>query len=308
MTDIIMHNRLDMKPIIEDSRFAARRIVSLSIGNDENVYALFADAQGRPGGVRYGAMVLQLEWQTGELLSCHPVEFDVVDSNIHFIQPIHGNYLLVCARSRYIDRMTFDKNAMIFGENGQLLRQFCLGDGIEQCMVNHRNQIITGYFDEGIFGNYGWTDPIGKHGLAVWSDDGHKVWENGKYPIHDSYAVNLGDKDDLWFYYYSDYKLVKTDLKSYSAYQPNVSDVYNFMFNRAFTSVLFFYRKPEAHGNAWVERCCCMRFQGEELTGRQECRLTDDCGREIKPVFMAVRKSKAVFWDRSNMLYNLDWV
>lgn len=33
-------------------------------------------------------------------------------------------------------------------------------------------RIVTSYFDEGIFGNFGWDQPLGASGLVVWDEQG----------------------------------------------------------------------------------------------------------------------------------------
>ena len=74
--------------------------------------------------------------------------------------------------------------------------------------------MITSYFDEGVFGNFGWDQPVGSCGLIVWGRDGNAVWKNRVYSICDCYAMNLDDQENLWFYYYDEFNLVRTDFKS----------------------------------------------------------------------------------------------
>ena len=49
---------------------------------------------------------------------------------------------------------------------GELRRQFVLGDGIKHVQTTAAGDIWVGYFDEGVYGNYGWgndpdSEPIG---------------------------------------------------------------------------------------------------------------------------------------------------
>ncbi|MBM7662808.1 hypothetical protein JOC85_003619 [Bacillus mesophilus] len=133
--------------------------------------------------------------------------------NYHFIQTIEReNILLVCARSNLYENGTFDNNAKVFDSEGNLLREFLLGDGIQSLYVTKENKIWTSYFDEGIFGNYGWTDPIGQYGLRAWDSDGEELY---KYPnieqqfISDCYALNVVSDEEVWFYFYTDFELGK---------------------------------------------------------------------------------------------------
>lgn len=55
--------------------------------------------------------------------------------------------------------------------------KFCLGDGIEDCIVTRDNRIITSYFDEGVFADA----PSGgaAHGsksLVVWNSSRQRIF------------------------------------------------------------------------------------------------------------------------------------
>lgn len=131
--------------------------------------------------------------------------------NVNFLPT--KEILLICARSRYINENDIDKNARIYNLNGDLLRDFVLGDGIQDVQIDNDGNIWTSYFDEGIFGNYGWNQPIGESGLVCWNKDGQKVWEfeptKGIGYITDCYAMNIDAKNNTWFYYYTEFPLVK---------------------------------------------------------------------------------------------------
>lgn len=73
--------------------------------------------------------------------------------------------------------------------------------------------IITSYFDEGVFGNYGWDEPLGACGLIAWTSEGTPLWKNENYSIYDCYAISLDEEENLWFYYYDEFRLVRTNFK-----------------------------------------------------------------------------------------------
>lgn len=129
--------------------------------------------------------------------------------NYHFFETIdEGNHLLLCgSRSYHHGGGNIERNARVYTADGQLVREFCLGDGIEHLSVTPDNHIWCGYFDEGIFGNYGWDDPLGKSGLVKWSPDGRIVREyqgTGNRFIADCYAMTtLGN--EAAFHYYTDF-------------------------------------------------------------------------------------------------------
>lgn len=131
--------------------------------------------------------------------------------NYHFIQPIDDyNILLVCARSHLYENGTFDRNARVFDSAGNLVRAFLLGDGIQNVFVTEKNNIWTSYFDEGIFGNYGWGQPIGSEGLRCWDSSGNALYQYPNIESHfisDCYALNVISDHEVYFYFYTDFEL-----------------------------------------------------------------------------------------------------
>lgn len=136
--------------------------------------------------------------------------------NFHFVQPLPDNeLLLVCSRSAYRGSDDFDLNAQVFDYNGVPKRSFLLGDGIEDVQTTSDGRIWTSYFDEGIFGNYGWhnTQPTGLSGLILWDKFGEKLYEFSPVDslefMDDCYALNVANNDEAWCYYYSQFPLIK---------------------------------------------------------------------------------------------------
>ncbi len=134
--------------------------------------------------------------------------------NIHSIQVLPGNkFLLACARSKYRPANNHDKNGRIYDFCGNLLNTILLGDGIQDVQVSDNGNIWTSYFDEGVFGNYGWDEPIGASGLKLWSERGEPHYDysppEGLDRICDCYAINVESNRTTWAYYYTDFPLVK---------------------------------------------------------------------------------------------------
>lgn len=139
------------------------------------------------------------------------VDFKNQKWNYHFLQPIYDdNYLLACARARLYKNKSYDLNAKVIDNNGQIVKEFLVGDGIQSLKVTSENTIWTSYFDEGVFGNFGWTEPIGSYGLRSWSSRGDALY---KYPnsdphfIVDCYAMNVINNNQVWFYFYDTFEL-----------------------------------------------------------------------------------------------------
>lgn len=132
--------------------------------------------------------------------------------NFHHIQPLKdGRFLLVCARSRYRDGDS-EANARIFDSNGECVSSFTIGDGVQDVGVASDGRIWASYFDEGVFGNFGWDQPLGRSGLVAWNSRGSQIFEyspvNGLDRICDCYAMNVSG-EDVWIYYYTDFPLVQ---------------------------------------------------------------------------------------------------
>jgi hypothetical protein len=144
------------------------------------------------------------------------VELDLVIDrepyNVHDIQPLAENLLLVCSRSEYRGPGDFDLNGRLYARDGSFVRGFLLGDGVETVQATRRGELWASYFDEGIFGNFGWQDPVGAAGLVAWSDRGEKLYDyepaGPATPISDCYALNVATDDDVWCCYYTDFPLV----------------------------------------------------------------------------------------------------
>ncbi len=99
-------------------------------------------------------------------------------------------------------------------------RRFLVGDGIQNVQTTAGGLIWTSFFDEGVFGNYGWERPVGESGLIAWDRSGIRVFTNSEADIADCYALNVVSDEEVWFYYYTDFKLCRL---SGPAAQPKVS-------------------------------------------------------------------------------------
>lgn len=138
----------------------------------------------------------------------------------HFLQPLGDELLLVGARSRYYGHDRYDLNAAVFGRDGAARRRFLVGDGVQSVQTTAGGLIWTSFFDEGVFGNYGWDRPVGESGLIAWDAEGIRVFTNSEADIADCYALNVVSDEEVWFYYYTNFKLCRL---SGPAARPSVS-------------------------------------------------------------------------------------
>ncbi len=99
-----------------------------------------------------------------------------------------GAVLVVGRRCRWSPEGP-EHNAAIYGPEGALIRTGVLGDGIEHVAVSSSGDIWVGYFDEGVFGNYGWggpgPEPIGSAGLVRFDRSLRPVWwlDDGRFHV-----------------------------------------------------------------------------------------------------------------------------
>ncbi|MFC7280202.1 hypothetical protein ACFQS1_40130 [Paractinoplanes rhizophilus] len=133
------------------------------------------------------------------------------------VQPLpNGRFLVVAARCRWRPEGP-DRNALVYGTDGAVAAQYTFGDGIEGVHTTPSGHAWVGYFDEGVFGNYGWggpgPEPVGSCGLARFDPSGEVDW---RFPpddvasIDDCYALNVVG-ETVWACYYSDFPVVKID-------------------------------------------------------------------------------------------------
>lgn len=104
---------------------------------------------------------------------------------------------------------------MVVDQHGRVVRRGCLGDGLAHVQIAEDGVIWTGYFDEGVFGNYGWggrdgPTPLGAAGIVAWSATFEKVWELDPTEglVSDCYALNVTSSDVLACTY-SDFPVVR---------------------------------------------------------------------------------------------------
>ena len=246
---IDLQGRMQLSAVLNECGLAEYKICDIQIGNDEMIHILLAGTipQRERGmfvptisNAHYQAVSLIVDWQDGSCLGYERTDFGVLKPNLHMIQRLNDGYLLLGARAKYNNGFP-DQNALVTDRNGKVISRYCFGDGIQQCLVDRQNRIITSYFDEGVFGNYGWNSPIGSCGLILWSADGECLWQNKEYDICDCYAVNLDQQDRLWFYYYTEFKLVCTNYHYHDdiVYRPGISGSGSFLIHPQVRWLLF---------------------------------------------------------------------
>ena len=182
----------------------------------------------------------KLETPTEHVVVCwkdHVVErLTVVDEETVFsyVQPWPAGALLVGARCSW-RAAGAEKNALAVAWSGQELARFTLGDGIEDVRATPNGTVWVSYFDEGVFGNYGWggpgPEPLGAAGLCSFTADGEIDFRyDGDAAktdsICDAYALNVAGDDDVWVYFYTEFSVVRICKRKYHVWKTRTSDAH----------------------------------------------------------------------------------
>ncbi len=164
-------------------------------------------------GLKYAAFL-----EVASVRSTYEIELHDLSAAFSFVQLLpEGKTLIAGARCLRFKDGTHELNAWVYDANGLLQNQFLLGDGIQHVQTDKNGNIWVGYFDEGVYGNFGWggrgnAGPVGAAGLLCFNSNGEKIWEfqpaSGTDSISDVYALNVFG-NEAWVYYYKDFPLVR---------------------------------------------------------------------------------------------------
>lgn len=127
-----------------------------------------------------------------------------------------GGCVLVGARSSWRSKDDFDLNGALIERGAKAAKRVCFGDGVENVGIDGTDRIWVSYFDEGVFGNFGWSHPgptgLGAGGINCFDRTGELIWQHNREGatehIDDCYAMNVSPFG-VWFYFYSDFKVAK---------------------------------------------------------------------------------------------------
>jgi hypothetical protein len=204
--------------------------VTASVGPDGELIALWSDVSGReallsstsqPGWAQFpdatsrtsvNAVVTIQSTAIDQLTTLR--EFNIAHPHL---QPLPGGETLVVgARCYFRSDRGADQNAFRFDSRGSLVASGTFGDGIGHVLATPLGNAYVGYFDEGVFGNYGWgapdgPEPVGASGLNLFGSDFDLVRpyvpDEGFDTMADCYALNA-DGEDAWISYYTDFPVV----------------------------------------------------------------------------------------------------
>jgi hypothetical protein len=201
-----------------------------------------------------------------------------------------GEVLSVGGRCEYCDGDP-EKNATVFNADGEMLRQFTLGDGIECIQTTNDGKIWISYFDEGVMGSRSrWGNkPMGASGLNCFDANGCLEWEfkspQGFGLIVDCYALNVAERS-VWAYYYTEFPLVKIDNRQNVCGWRNEIRGANALAVHG-KRVLLWGGYEEKHS-----RCVLQKFGGDKLVNSRELVIRLANGSNLKGARVIGRGSK----------------
>jgi len=167
-----------------------------------------------------------------------------------------GRILVVGPRSAWRSEDDYDTNGLIFdpltGDRSCIL----LGDGIQNISIDSLAKIWVSYFDEGIFGNFGWggpnSKPVGWSGLNCFSADGKLIWSfplDDEYgSISDCYALNV-QNETASLYFYTEFPLCRISTSFQRRYwKTGLTGCHQFAISESLVLFSGQYKDPQSVG------------------------------------------------------------
>ncbi len=126
------------------------------------------------------------------------------------VQPLSEGRWLLALRS--YERDAARNNAYLYDADGRRVAALSIGRGYKQVHATSNDRLWVGYHDEGVY-KY---STFGQAGAVCLDLEGHPLLQfldiakqNALPSIDDCTAINVGDDDAVWLYYYGDYPLVR---------------------------------------------------------------------------------------------------
>lgn len=292
---------IDLDQLRREKHLEGTEVTDFFTARDGKVYLLMeqpSETQGKDWlstPSTYTAVEIQLDWAEQRVLETTLFPLGLLKFQFHYLRPAGDHFLLLGARCAYRENGP-DQNAWIVSRDGAVLSRFCLGDGIQDCVVKKDGTIITSYFDEGVFGNYGWDEPLGACGLIAWTSEGTPLWKNEKYSIYDCYAISLDEEENLWFYYYDEFRLVRTNFKEDFVFELPIEGSGAFSVAPSGNTFLF------QGGYQQRDKFYFLTAHGDRLGQKQEAIPTCD-GNKVAVEQCSLLRSQMLFLGKNGVLY-----
>ena len=131
---------LDLNELRQENHLEGARLTDFFTARYGKVYLLMeqpTETQGKDWlstPSTYTAVEIQLDWAEQRVLETMLFPLDLLKFQFHYLRPVGEHFLLLGARCAYREDGP-DKNAWIVSRDGAVLSRFCLGDGIQDCVV-----------------------------------------------------------------------------------------------------------------------------------------------------------------------------
>lgn len=218
-----------------------------------------------------------------------------------------GGCLIVGARSTWRSKYDFDLNGALIERGAKTAKRVCFGDGIEDVGIDDANRIWISYFDEGVFGNFGWSHPgptgLGAGGVNCFDRSGELLWQHNREDatehVDDCYAMNVSPLG-IWFYFYTAFKVARvTEDFSVEYFDTPVGGSHSFVTDGHRFVFSSQYREPVTTFHA-------TNFYKGKLVHRRKLSLSLPAGIKEDQIKMKARGDKLhVFTDKHWIVYDL---
>jgi hypothetical protein len=212
--DLNFHSCFNLPELKHREYIESMNLVSINISSKFRLLLLFHEIITSPTHIKFTdfsvsrantktvLIVADVDWISGSLFSTQFVTFGILSPNVNLIDETSDGFVLVSSRCPF-----GEKNVVITNADGSVIREICFGDGICNILC-FEDEVTVGYFDEGVFGNYGWDDPIGSPGLVKFDLTGRILWKNTEDSISDVYSMTIDDTGKLYFHNYTPFMVV----------------------------------------------------------------------------------------------------
>ena len=131
---------IDLNELRRENHLEGARLTDFFTARDGKVYLLMEQPSGKQGEDRlkipsiYTVVEIKVDWAEQRVLETSLFPIGLLKFQFHFLRPVGDHFLLLGARCAYRENGP-DKNAWIVSRDGAVLSRFCLGDGIQDCVV-----------------------------------------------------------------------------------------------------------------------------------------------------------------------------
>lgn len=215
-TQIDITRVANLREILKEYGHKTTEICSIQLGYDNHLYVLLSSNIPMRGGIAcftkikidsiFSVLEFVIDWEKEAVEQVTYLDLGQHFINFCYIQPIGDKLLLVCPRMDY-EEPSMGNNAEIVDRTGKGIMLGCLGDAVGGVIVTENSDIITSYFDEGV---YAWDDPISGLGVRAWDDKLRKNSDKIPAFTRDEVIYMFFDEcKNFWYKDISDFKLRK---------------------------------------------------------------------------------------------------